>query len=712
MNRSPSVTRMPPLFRLAVIAGLDKVVSFHLDRGVNANVVDDRGKTALMLAAEKGHTRLIDLLLSRGVDPYLQDFKGNTALTLAKAAGRNSICELLKQQEATALRLQEAAPVLPPEPNSPYEMDRLEDVFDLSGWVAEDEAIRPDTDDDCLAKIREQHALISLHTPVDSAEDWQDIELILPELVEARTAKSMQDESRWIAAIRSLLVSGVYYSFVTEADISDVFSEEEYEHEEKVDLEGKLLFVLKEAGIRVAENGHGIFDRDDIQLSETEEQRVDEALNRFRSRLQGADDSLYSYIGSVRKENLLSREEEVRLGRLIEEGWNDIASALLAASLAITLLFTLTLDAETDVQEPFDEEEEADHDQEIYRFHVSREQITALETLKKLYLKYQSGSSFLSADEFSTKFRKEIAQLNLPEGIFIDIVQKLQVTINRDSCELINSGLKKITRARRKLIMANLRLVVWCAKKYSSAMPTMDLIQAGNLGLIKAAEKFDYHHGAKFSTYATWWIKQSISRVIDDQSRIIRLPVHIIDSQRKLRKVIQSGIPATDKEALAEALSLSKEKISKLLNLPEDPLSLDTAEPVIPPDDGGITCAEEFLYVEALQTQLLKILEQFPHREAVIICLRFGIFAPRPHTLEEIGQMYRVTRERIRQIEAKVLKKLKHPNKRKLLRSFCEEAEFKAQEKIKEKLCTQAASQNQPEYPEQVLIKEQCNVSV
>ena len=223
---------------------------------------------------------------------------------------------------------------------------------------------------------------------------------------------------------------------------------------------------------------------------------------------------------------------------------------------------------------------------------------------------------------------------------------------------------------------------MWCVKKYKyDGLPFLDLVQEGNLGLMKATERFDYNRGTKFSTYATWWIKQQISRAVADKSRTIRYPVHVNDNLHKIKRAVKAGIPITDEAELANALSVSVEKIKKLLNVTKEPISLDSLGreellEVALVDNNCTYENEKKIYIEELQVALLKIFKNMDEREAVIICLRFGIFVEDSYTLEEIGQIYGVTRERIRQIESKGLKRLKGYKYGKVLISYYEDKKF------------------------------------
>ncbi len=309
----------------------------------------------------------------------------------------------------------------------------------------------------------------------------------------------------------------------------------------------------------------------------------------------------------------------------------------------------------------------SDTDTEDYDVAIGTDGI-AIDDPVKVYLKEIGRVPLLTAEE-----EKRLA-IAIKEGS--EVEKKKEKT--PEDMEILKRG----EAARKRLSEANLRLVVSIAKRYlGRGMQFLDLIQEGNLGLIKAVEKFDYTKGFKFSTYATWWIRQAITRAIADQARTIRIPVHMVETINKVKKATSQLLHVNghepSPEEIADVLDMPVEKVREILRVAQEPVSLET--PIgeeedshlgdFIPDDDAPAPADAASHT-LLKETLSEVLDSLTEREAKVLTLRFGLEDGRPRTLEEVGQEFCVTRERIRQIEAKALRKLRHPSRSKKLKDF------------------------------------------
>ena len=299
----------------------------------------------------------------------------------------------------------------------------------------------------------------------------------------------------------------------------------------------------------------------------------------------------------------------------------------------------------------------------------------------------EAGIQIVDEDQRDKElFEQALSDIGLddPVKMYLKDIGRVPLLSADEEVDLAKRMMEDDEAAKKRLSEANLRLVVSIAKRYvGRGMLFLDLIQEGNLGLMKAVEKFDYQKGFKFSTYATWWIRQSITRAIADQARTIRIPVHMVETINKLTRVQRVLLQEFGREPtpaeIAEKMGVTEERVREIQKIAQDPVSLET--PIGEEEDSHLgdfiedektTTPSDSVAFTMLKEQLLGVLDTLTPREEKVLRLRYGIDDGKPRTLEEVGREFNVTRERIRQIEAKALRKLRHPSRSKKLKDFLE----------------------------------------
>lgn len=682
---------------MALLVGAMESVRLHLRTGSDVNAVDEKGRSPLILAATRGRLDLCRFLLEEGADPGIRDHEGNDALAVAQARGQSEIATMLAIAETSAGKTHTVGVVGEnPDAGFPPILSAGDDMIDLSVWQEDIERPPPQDDPTCADDAAALQRLISRHVPIDRDADWDDVEIDLPEpddLIRRRTPLSVEEQR----ALRLLLVEALRDGRIHEGRILGILPAPDVDGDpDASSLETGLRFVLSELGIEIDDDQQApdvllAADEDDEDDEDDEERYGDAAAEAlaFLHRFQSKDtDPFFLYVKNLPKDRL-TRDDEIALGETIEQGMLEVLSAVTASPSALAKLLA---DAEavlrgdlpartmvgagpggddTDADETVDESEDDGPSGEGPDVDSA---VSLLPGEVSVDLRaITEGCRRASQD------RVELVARLYAADLAPDYLAQLQRIASEDEVaghlrDCIKAGLDKVEKARGRLVDSNLKLVIWVAKKIGG-LTLMDRIQEGNIGLVRAAERFDHRRGVKFSTYAVWWIRQAITRAVADAASTIRLPVHIQETLRKIARARGQIYSKTGHEPdagqIATLFGLPLERVAKLLGVPEEPVGLEGEEAARIQNiaDETVLTPEEILSVAELQKLVKRQVDILEEKERDIICRRFGIESDE-QTLEEIGQYYGLTRERIRQIEVKAMKKLAHPARIKQLQSI------------------------------------------
>lgn len=682
MKVSTKNKSLSSLLKLAIKAGVLDAVKMQIERDSLINAVDSSGLTPLMLAALFRQPEIFEYLIEAGANLELTDSKGKSASDYAEESGiekiKNSIFDAKRNKEKNTLGSIET--------NLPIFI--LDSEWELGGpdsWIIEDEIKAPENDVTCLLDAEKIYKNIIDHQIIDKeVKEWSDVKIDLP-IIETKKLNI----KKFFPQLYDLLLLSVSEGGANYYKILDAIESDIGEPDNNLALP-IVLNILGDLGVYIEDL---VFYNENIELTKEDffDSLIFDGLTNLYYELVGDLYSLNIYLSKIQKIDLLDRTEEERIGQRI-----NISLLILAKKLA-----NLPHDYWSTIAENFIKYEVEEENLISIQENESSEICEDNDVIDDGWDKLEDNKENISFWNMVVQLRNNInfyrGGQHIPRPVFKDLNNLLEIIEEKfddiKAKEIFNS-INNYKKMREKLLNANFRLVHYYAKKYSkSGLPIEDLIQEGNIGLLVAVDRFDYQLGYKFSTYATWWIKQAITRAIANHVRLIRLPVYIhelVNSINNAKKTLEiKGIPVTI-SALAHKAECSEQNVIKALqanqtvvffnDIVQEGIAYSSEDEVVSPYAGP----EESILKIDLKKAIYKQLEGLDERQAKIIELRFGLKDDHDLTLEEIGSQYKVTRERIRQIEAKALEKLKHISRAEYLEPFITFIKDESQDSHKE----------------------------
>lgn len=709
----PSIHR---LFKMAIWAGAETAVKLHIARGDDPNARDDAGLTPLMIAAARNKAAVCQLLIEAGSDLAALDLAGRSALAIAAESGATDAAAIIElalagqaqavggadlplsppscasTDEATSFAVEPPLPVQA----QPARIDFRDDgePLDLSGWEPEEEIVPPvDDRPAAIAHVATQEA-IAQHVALDDSADWAYFEADLPAHA-APLLRAQDSEGR--SEIRALLLRASREGSVPEQAVEDVCRDANGARDP--DTESLVGLVLGDMGAETDERFEFRSPFEDFETyvdpneSAMEADAVDEALGFLDNLRSRHNEPIRLYMREAQRTVLLSAEEEADLGKSMDRAadlamdalscWRagiewvvDAVGSARQGVRSVSSIASIARDATESLDTPalddgFIEEsksfnaslnpliDETDEDGGTTQMAPGPEALDVFALADELA---SLTTNVISGRE--DEIRAKLAALAPRRSFLIELSGA--ASDGTAESNRYRQAIGSLMLARDRMVRANLRLVISLAKKHMySGVPMDDLIQDGNIGLMNAVDKFDWRRGFRFSTMATWWIRQQITRSIADSSLAIRLPVHVFEIAQRFPREIEAleklfgHAPTIDQ--LAERVGHDPRKIETLIRACSAPLAIDALD-----EESNFEMAEvvdpfERVSAAHLRRTMDALLRELDAKPEKIVRLRYGIGTDEPQTLEEIGALFNVTRERIRQIESKALTKMKHP---------------------------------------------------
>jgi RNA polymerase sigma factor (sigma-70 family) len=604
--------RISPLFRLALIKGEETAIVLHLRRGAPLDGVDNHGHTPLMIAARLGRRDLCELLMAEGADPSITEASGASAADIAEREGWHDLCVLIRSKSAPR----------PTEISFNNHATPQDEEAEPDAWIAEELFEEPAAVGDPDDSLKTLQKKINDHRFQQPDDEWQLADLVLPST--SGLVASVPIPPELLRLFEASLLSGVTTKRLVSAATPGYNA-----HQRRM-----VLDVMAAAGIRLIRDSifADLYDTStEIFRNSASARELAEDLHSFIGNESDVSDS---YITSIANSRVFNAERETRVFARLKQAREDLLFA--ARELQFEENVSLRPISEDD---PDAAAEDAD----------------------------------LEGEEMSSNEEREAASTT-DEMILAQAVQRFEDpkwnANNSEGFEL-QKKVKAYLRARDLAVEGGLKLVPWMARRYKKiGMPLEDLIQEGNIGLIRAVEKFDPQNGARFGTYATWWIRQAITRSISDRMRTIRIPAHLavhIGKFRRFTERFQVGFNRNpDEHEISAGIDVTITQARRLRFLPRITSHILNKNSL----RQSVNETFEIAMANELRSTASIVLGTVTAREERVLRMRFGFFDEVELTLEEVGQVFDVTRERIRQIEAKALRKLKHPSRSRILRSY------------------------------------------